>query len=156
MVVFRYFSWPQRSISYTTRLEAWTISGQSVFFLAPTWSFCFKLVTCWPLMSKPMISWPMDVVLPFSFSWAKLKTLSRRAPRPSSVIPAGAARIPVRVVLPLSTLPVTDTLTVVVYSSWCCEIIPLTLISSSIIIFAEEVWWSPGGEGSLGFEAVLI
>ena len=64
IVVLRYFSWPQRSTKETILELPATTSFQYLFL------FWLKRsgITCLPSESKPMISCPMELVLPVSCS----------------------------------------------------------------------------------------
>lgn len=104
MVVFRYFSCPQRSIKFTIFFARGTISVQYLFFLCTNHS----AKICCLCSSKTMISWAMDEVLPLSDSWAKLNTFSLELPLPLSSMPFVST--PTRVLFPESTFPTTQIL----------------------------------------------
>lgn len=109
IVVFKYFSWPHRSTRETILALSLTTSFQYLFL------FWLNLSgrTCFPCSSKPIISCPIELVLPLSCSCLKLKTLVLAQPFPSSGMPL--VRTETRVDFPASTLPIMPSLR----WAWC-------------------------------------
>ena len=64
IVVLRYFSWPHKSTNEIILWLSLTISFQYLFL------FWLNLsgIICYPFSLKPMIYWPMELVLPLSCS----------------------------------------------------------------------------------------
>ena len=71
-----------------------------------------------PIVEKPKICCDTLDVRPVSISWRCRNTLERAEPLPLSNEPL--VKTPINVLLPLSTLPITATLTSF-FSSFCCE-----------------------------------
>ncbi len=102
-VVFKYFSWPARSIKVMTLEDFSQILVQSRL---PPW--LSGLLTTWPSWSNPRMSLPTLLVRPLSISCLCLKSFCRAKPRPLSSSPWVST--PSRVLLPASTFPTTATL----------------------------------------------
>ncbi len=110
-VVFKYFSWPARSIKVMTLEDFSQILVQSRL---PPW--LSGLLTTWPSWSNPRMSLPTLLVRPLSISCLCLKSFCRAKPRPLSSSPWVST--PSRVLLPASTFPTTATLRKT--PSWLC------------------------------------
>eukprot|EP00053_Salpingoeca_punica_P017183 m.164586 g.164586 ORF g.164586 m.164586 type:complete len:380 (-) comp17140_c0_seq2:260-1399(-) len=109
-VVFRYFSWPARSMKVSTLDELWQISCQ---LREPLW---FGLLVTLPRLSKPRMSCAMLDVRPVSSSCLWRKIIWRERPRPLSSSPCVST--PSSVLLPESTLPQTAMRSSRKSSSW--------------------------------------